>query len=658
MNTARLVQRPLQTLCGWRERYGEIFTVPLLVFGVGVYVCDPDAIKDLLTGDQSDLRAGEANAPLAPVVGEGSVLTLDGPEHLRQRKLLLPPFGGSRVQAFRTIVREIADAEVGRWRAGERLVMRERMRALTFEVIVRAVFGVAERDRIERLRSALLAVLEMQAVLVLPPALRRDLGRFSPGGWIRRRLQAADALLYEEIARRRAEPDLDERDDVLSLLLQARDEENRPMSDTELRDELITLLLAGHETTATGLAFAFDLLSHNPHVLARLREELSSAGEDTYLDAVVAETLRLRPVIDANERKLTKPRAICGWELPPGIRVYPAIAVVHLRKDLHPEPHEFRPERFIEGEAKPYAWLPFGGGIRRCIGAPLAQVEMAEVIRAVVSSDVRLVPVGREPERVVMRGVTLVPKRGTVVTVERSGRNPASSVRQLDTSYPSRRPLDEIVRRYDRVARLYSTLEPLFLIFPPARRRAVAALDLKAGDVVLEIGAGTGRNLPYLLDAVGPQGTVIAVDASERMLAEAKKLVERHGWSNVQLLHQDAAELEIGREPDAVLFSLSYSVLPDPAPALARAWQLLRPSSRLGVMDMGLTHARFRRVLDPIARVLHLLGPGDPYSQPWEDLRRYGPVRTERFLLGLYYVCTVEKGAAAEAHLSRRLGVT
>ena len=193
----------MESLLGWRERYGDLFTVSLLVFGTGVYVADPEAIRDLMTGDQSDLHAGEANAPLSPVVGDKSVLILDGREHLRQRKLLLPPFQGSAIQSFRAVIREVAEAEVGRWVEGERFVMRERMRALTFEVIVRAVFGVTERERIERLRSALVSLLNMQMMFVLPNALRRDLGRFSPWGQFQRRLQAADALLYEEIARRR-----------------------------------------------------------------------------------------------------------------------------------------------------------------------------------------------------------------------------------------------------------------------------------------------------------------------------------------------------------------------------------------------------------------------------------------------------------------------
>jgi cytochrome P450 len=425
VNMARLVQRPIESLVGWRERYGDVYTVPLIVFGVGVYVCDPEAIRGMLTGDQSDLHAGEANEPLSPVLGRKSVLILDGREHLRQRKLLLPPFQGSAIQNFRTVIREVAEAEVDGWKEGDRFVMRERMRSLTFEVIVRAVFGVTERERIERLRSALVSVLDMQMVFALPHAMRRDFGRLSPWGQFQRRLKAADALLYEEIARRRSESDLEQRTDVLSLLLRARDEEGEPMSDVELRDELMTMLMAGHETTATGLAFAFDLLPRNPGVLARLRDEL--AGEDdAYLDAIVTETLRLRPVIDAAERTLTKPRTIGGWDLPAGIRVYPAITVVHLREDLYPQPHEFRPERFIEEEAPSYAWLPFGGGIRRCIGAALAQAEMAEVIRTVVSR-VDIEPTRPDRESVVMRGITLVPRHGTPVQVRRvSGRRAAS----------------------------------------------------------------------------------------------------------------------------------------------------------------------------------------------------------------------------------------
>ncbi|MGN6276219.1 MAG: class I SAM-dependent methyltransferase [Solirubrobacterales bacterium] len=213
------------------------------------------------------------------------------------------------------------------------------------------------------------------------------------------------------------------------------------------------------------------------------------------------------------------------------------------------------------------------------------------------------------------------------------------------------RRLDEITGQYDRVARFYKVFEPLYLIFPIARRKAVAALGLRPGDTVLEVGAGTGRNFPYLVDAVGPSGSVIGVDASEGMLREARKLVERRGWSNVSLLHQDAAQLQLDQEVDAVLFSLSYSAMPEPQRALASAWEGLRPGARLAVMDAGLTETRFRPLIDPIARLLIRLGPGNPYSRPWEDMAQYGRVVVERFMW-IYYVCTVVKPGGEKVRVS------
>jgi demethylmenaquinone methyltransferase/2-methoxy-6-polyprenyl-1,4-benzoquinol methylase len=213
----------------------------------------------------------------------------------------------------------------------------------------------------------------------------------------------------------------------------------------------------------------------------------------------------------------------------------------------------------------------------------------------------------------------------------------------LPEDHPTRRSQSANTRRYDRIARTYSTLEPLYLVFPPARRRAVVALGLKRGDTVLEIGAGSGRNFPYLVEAVGPTGTVIGVDASPGMLAEARRLIDRHGWSNVQLLQQDAAQLVVDRDLDGVLFSLSYSAMPEPRPALARAWERLRPSSRVVIMDAGLTQGGPWRLLAPIARLLVKYAPGDAYSDPWSDLADYGPVETKRFLLGFFYISVVAK---------------
>jgi cytochrome P450 len=418
LNIARFARRPLEVLRTWHARYGEAFTVRMTGFGTGVYVVDLDAIRELFTGDQSDLRAGEANSFMQPVLGAHSLLILDGPEHLRQRKLLLPPFQGSRVAGFREVIRAVAERELASWSPGMQLVVRERMRSLTFEVICRVVFGVTQPQRVARLRRTLGALIDSSPIFMIAPVARADLGPLSPGGVFARRLRAADAALQAEIERRRDEPDLEERSDVLSLLLRARDEEGRPMSTTELRDELFTMLAAGHETTATGLAFAFELLLRNPGVLARLREELAAPGDDIYLDAVVKETLRLRPVIDAAERTLTAPRTVAGWELPAGVKVYPGIALVHLREDLYPRAHEFRPERFIDDGAESYSWLPFGGGIRRCLGAALAQAEMAEVLRVAVPA-VALRPLRARADPVVLRGITLAPRFGVPVSVER-----------------------------------------------------------------------------------------------------------------------------------------------------------------------------------------------------------------------------------------------
>ena len=256
------------------------------------------------------------------------------------------------------------------------------------------------------------------------PWLQRDLGPFTPGGRFVRLAREVDDLLFAELTRRRAEG-VAGRDDILSMLIAARDEDGQRMSDQELRDEMVTLLLAGHETTATALAFAFDLLLRHPAALARLREELERGEDDAYLDAVVKETLRLRPVIDAAERTLTEPRVVAGFELPAGVKVYPGIALVHMREDLYPRAHEFRPERFADAGAESYSWLPFGGGIRRCIGAALAQAEIAEVLRTIVPR-VELRPLRERPDPVVLRGITLAPKHGVRVVVERAPRPPAS----------------------------------------------------------------------------------------------------------------------------------------------------------------------------------------------------------------------------------------
>jgi Cytochrome P450 len=406
-------RRPLQTLEHCQARYGDMFTYRLPYEGSWVVVSSPEAIKQVFTGDPRLLHAGEANIVLLPVLGEHSVLLLDEPAHMKERKLMLPSFHGKRMAAYGEVMAEVAAEEIDRWPGDRPMRMRPRMQAMTLEIILRAVFGVDEGERLNHLRDQLRRMLNMFShprraifmVLLGPERLRR----FPP---FRRRLERVDRLLYEEISARRGAADLAERDDILSLLLQARHEDGEPMSDRELRDELMTLLVAGHETTATGLSWAIELLARHPEELDRLEADLA-AGNDTYLDAVIKETLRLRPVIALVLRKLVEPMEIGGRLLPAGVSVAPSIYLVHRNPAIYPEPERFRPERFIDQPAGTYTWIPFGGGVRRCLGAAFAEFEMAVVLRELVSRR-RIQPVG-EPEHPVRSTITNVPNRGAEV---------------------------------------------------------------------------------------------------------------------------------------------------------------------------------------------------------------------------------------------------
>jgi cytochrome P450 family 135 len=398
----------------WR-RYGDVFSSRFPIFGRVVYLADPALVKEVFTGDAKTFHAGEANTlALGDALGEHSLLTLDEERHLSQRKLLLPPFHGESVRRYTEVMAEATEREVARWPVGKQIELRPRMQAITLDVILRAVFGVRDDERMDLFRERIPPVGETTSVLNWLPLMDRDLGGITPAARFRRALAAVDELIYAEIADRRADPEGDQRDDVLSLLLRARHEDGSPMTDTELRDELMTLLTAGHETTATGLAWAFERLLRTPSVLERLT---SSLDDDEYLDAVVKETLRVRPVIVDVARKLTRDVEIAGWRLPAGTLVLPAIAVLHARPDLYERPSEFRPERFVDGGAESYAWIPFGGGVRRCIGASFAQTEMRTVLREVLRR-VRLRAPSQRPERGVIRHVTVVPGRGARAVVE------------------------------------------------------------------------------------------------------------------------------------------------------------------------------------------------------------------------------------------------
>ena len=424
VQTLRWGLRPLPFMQECRERYGDSFSVKFLSFERPmVMISDPVAIKALYTERAHGLPPGR-DIILKPILGERSLLILEGADHLAHRKLMLPPFHGERMRSYGPVLEEIVDAEIDSWPLGEELAIHPRMQSITLEAILRVVFGVAEGPRLERLRVVLTNVLEETASpfsQLIGLATRRFGGR-GPWGKFEAQLNAVDELLYAEIAEHRARGDFEEREDILSLMMQARFEDGgAQMSDTDLRDQLMTLLLAGHETTATALAWTFDLLLRHPAQLARLRESLE-AGEDEYLRAVITESLRLRPVVPLAGRRLAADLVADGLTLPAGTDVTPAIWLTHTRADVYPEPFAFKPERFLEDGPDTYAWIPFGGGIRRCIGAAFAEFEMRIVLREVLGR-CELHKVSPAPEKIGRRNITLSPKDGTPVVL--TARHPA-----------------------------------------------------------------------------------------------------------------------------------------------------------------------------------------------------------------------------------------
>ncbi len=413
VQTLGWVKRPMPFMERCRERYGDAFTLRIAHECTWVLLSDPEAVKQVFTGDPRLLHAGEANVVLLPVLGSHSVLLLDEDPHMRQRKLMLPPLHGERLARHAETMREVAEREVAGWPAGEPLTLAPRMQDVTLEVIVRTVFGLEGGERQRELRRRLRAALDL---LVAPGPYLLFLILLGPHRAaqmpaLHRVLKPVDDLLLEEIARRREDPLLSERDDVLSLLLQARHDDGEPMSDRELRDELMTLLVAGHETTATAVSWAVERLLRHPDKLERAR-----SGDEEYMDAIVKETLRLRPVIPIVARKLMETMEIGGWELPAGVTAAPCIHLIHRREDVYPEPRAFRPERFLEEPAGTYTWIPFGGGVRRCLGAAFALQEMKIVLQAIVAQ-APLRPVRPDSERVSRRSIALVPERGAEVMV-------------------------------------------------------------------------------------------------------------------------------------------------------------------------------------------------------------------------------------------------
>ncbi len=412
-----------------RARYGKRFTIRLLGAPPFVMITDPDEIRQLFTAAPEVLHPGEGARILEPVIGRNSVILLDEQDHLRQRKLMLPAFHGEKMQLLSGLMGEVAEREAERWPRDEAIEMHPRLQALTLEVILRAVFGLDKGERLEALRAGLSQVLQFgNNPLSMVPFLQRDIG--SRGTWARFvRLRAeTDALIFGLIDERQQEDG--DRDDVLSMLLAARDEDGSPMSPQELRDELMTLLVAGHETTASELAWALERLSREPAVRARLVDEIDAGESDEYLMATIHETLRRRPVLpNAAPRLVMQPIEIGGWSYPVGVCVVANAYLVHHDPDIYPQPYEFRPERFLDQPPGTYTWIPFGGGRRRCLGASFALLEMKLVLRAILATN-ELQPAG-EVEVSRRRAITLSPRHGARMILR--GRRPAPARRPLAT---------------------------------------------------------------------------------------------------------------------------------------------------------------------------------------------------------------------------------
>jgi cytochrome P450 family 135 len=402
-----------------RDRYGDAFTLNFTAIGRWTYFSDPDVLKGVFQGDPDVFLGGAARAMLEPVVGRRSVLVLDGEEHMRARRLLLPSFQGSHVRTHERTMEEVTREEMARWPTGRAFALRPRFQTITLDIILRAIFGMDAAERRSEMHRAIVRLLGVATgPFVMIPILARDYGRFSPGGVLARRRAAVDQLVYRQIAERRADPRAGERDDVLSVLLGARDEDGHELDDETLRDELMTLLLAGHETTATGLAWAVERLVRNPRAMRRLVEELEAEPSGgRYMDAVVKETLRVRPVIGDVGRALAAPAEVGSHLLPAGTMVAPAVATVHLDPRAYDDPRAFRPERWLDGSPPGQAWIPFGAGRRSCLGAGFALFEMKVVLRTILAT-LSLRAARHEDERARVRNITLVPARGAEVIAE------------------------------------------------------------------------------------------------------------------------------------------------------------------------------------------------------------------------------------------------
>ena len=419
-------KRPLAFFERCRRRYGKRFTIRLPAMPPFVILTDPDEVKEIYTAPPAVLHPGEGARVLEPLVGSHSVLLLDEDAHMTQRKLMLPAFHGEKMERLSDLIADVAEREVASWPREEPIELQPRMQRLTLEIILRAVFGLDPGERLDAVRQRLSAMLAFgdRPISMLPPpdpgsAFGKLVERWRPWAEFLRAEQETNELLFELIEERRGEAT--ERDDVLSMLLEARHVDGSPMTAQEVRDELMTLLVAGHETTASTLSWAFERLSRSPAVLDRLTEEVAGANGDAYLTATIQETLRRRPVLpNTAPRMIKQPIEVGGWSYAPGACLVANAYLVHHDPEIYPDPYNFRPERFLDDPPGTYTWIPFGGGRRRCLGASFALLEMKIVIRSVISG-FGIEPATDPHEVARRRNITIRPSHGGRVRA-RTGR--------------------------------------------------------------------------------------------------------------------------------------------------------------------------------------------------------------------------------------------
>jgi cytochrome P450 len=446
LRTIKLIFRPLDYLDDYAQRYGDPFRVGGKNSPGIVYFSNPKAIQEIFTADPEVFQTGQGGGVLQFLLGENSLLLLDGDRHQRQRRLLTPPFHGDRMRTYSQLICDITKQITAQWKIGESFIVRSSMQEITLRAILQAVFGLHDGQRFQQLRQLLSSLLDdmgtpLGASLIFFRSLRQDWGPLSPWGRFLRQKQQIDQLLYEEIQERREQGDFSG-SDILTLLMSARDEAGQPMTDEELHDELMTLLMAGHETTASALSWALYWIHHLPEVQDKLRYELGTLGDDAepseiarlpYLTAVCQETLRIYPIALFSLRVLKSPLEVMGYQFEAGTALFPSIYLTHQREDIYPEPKRFKPERFLERQYSQYEYWPFGGGHRRCIGMAFAQLEM-KLILATILSNFQLALTNSRPVKPVRRGITVAPSGNLRMVATSQHQN--TSVRDLISLNP------------------------------------------------------------------------------------------------------------------------------------------------------------------------------------------------------------------------------